>query len=260
MTTAITVQTTGIEAGEWATLRDQAAEALKSGFLPRAIQTPAQAMAIVMTGRELGLPPMASLRSIHIVEGKPTMSADLMAGLALSRLPGATFRVLSTTDAECVVLAGRPGQEPTEFRWTIEDARRANLTGKGPWKSYPRAMLRARVTSEACRATFPDVLAGVYLPEELEAPFDRSEPVQRRPEQLPERSTEQAADFGDIVGAIRTAATIEALEAIGRGIKPGAFSPDETRQLRASFRQRRAHLSQPVDHDAAERAAIQEES
>jgi hypothetical protein len=55
----------------------------------------------------------------------------------------------------------------------MEDAHRAGLSGKGPWKSYPAAMLRARAISAMARAMFPDALSGVvYTPEELGAEVD----------------------------------------------------------------------------------------
>jgi hypothetical protein len=52
--------------------------------------------------------------------------------------------------------------------WTIEMAREAKLADKDNWKSYPRAMLRARVVSEGIRTVFPGVVLGVYTPEEVQ--------------------------------------------------------------------------------------------
>lgn len=153
---------------EWEVMRSQADELLKSGFLPKSIRTPEQAIAIMQTGKELGLGPMQSLRGIHVIDGKPAMSADLIAGLALARVPGSTLRVVESTNLVCRVEAGRAGQALTPFSFSMDDAKAAGLTGKPVWRQYPRAMLRARCLTEACRAVFPDVVMGLYSPEELE--------------------------------------------------------------------------------------------
>lgn len=152
---------------EWKAMTDQAKTLVASGFLPRSVNTPEKAIAIIMTGREMGIPPMRALRQIHIIEGKPTLSAELMHGLVLANLPGSTLQVVESTDARCTVDAGRPGQRPTRFVWDMAKARTAGLTGKSVWKNYPAAMLRSRCVSEACRAVFPDVSNGCYTPEEL---------------------------------------------------------------------------------------------
>jgi hypothetical protein len=47
-------------------------------------------------------------------------------------------------------------------------ATQARLTGKDNWQKHPDAMLRARAVSAAGRAYMPDVLAGVYVPGELD--------------------------------------------------------------------------------------------
>lgn len=154
---------------EWRAMREQATELVKSGFLPKAVNTAEKAMAIIQTGKELGLGPMQSLRSIHIIDGKPTMGADLIGGLALSKVPGSVLRVVESTNDKCVIKAGRGGQELTTFTFTMNDAKNAGLTGKQNWRNYPRAMLRARAITEAARAIFPDAVMGLYDPDELGA-------------------------------------------------------------------------------------------
>lgn len=164
---------------QWSVMRDQANALVKSGFLPSTIKTPEQAIAVIMTGRELGLEPMLSLREINIIKGKPTLSANLMAGLVLQRIPGGVMDVKEASDTRCVILAGRSRDAAIEFVWTIEDARRAQLTGNDNWKKFPKAMLLARCKSEAARAIAPDVLAGFYTPEEMSAVVE-SEPYTER--------------------------------------------------------------------------------
>lgn len=154
---------------QWEAMLAQAQTLVRSGFLPKAINTAEKALAVMQTGKELGIGSMQSLRAIHIIDGKPTMSAELIAGLVLSRIPGAMLRVVETNEDRCLVHAARPGHEPTPFGFTIKDAERAGLLGKDNWRKYPRAMLRSRCITEAARAIFPDATMGLYDADELGA-------------------------------------------------------------------------------------------
>ena len=160
---------------EFQTLKELGQMAIKSGFLPQGIKTSEQAIIIMLKGRELGVPPMQAFSSIAVIQGKPTMSAELMLSMIYRNVPGAIVNFIETTNEKCVIEAKRPGGKSTTFSFTMEDARRANLTGKGPWITYPGAMLRARCASAMARAMFPDALSGVvYTPEELGAEVDDS--------------------------------------------------------------------------------------
>jgi hypothetical protein len=129
-------------------------------------------MAAMMMGYELGLGPMQALNGIQVIDGKAGLSAEMMRALITGQ--GHVF-ILSATNEKASVRCRRtewPEGEMSTFEWTLEDARRANLikanTNRSGWAKYPRAMLSARATSEAARAIFPDVLAGMsYTPEEI---------------------------------------------------------------------------------------------
>lgn len=144
----------------------------KSQLMPDALRNkPQDVLAIVLAGHELGLGPMQSIRGIYIVQGKPVLSADLM--LALVQRDGQCkyMRVVETTDKIATYETLRSGHsEPTRLSFTIDDAKAAGLTGKGTWKSYPAAMLRARAAAAICRMVYPDLLFGVYERDELEEP------------------------------------------------------------------------------------------
>lgn len=129
----------------------------------------------------IGIPRVSALSSIHVIDGKPTASADLIA--ALVRRAGHKLRITVSTDTEAVVeivRADDPGVTLAPIRWDAEKARKAGKWGsKGPWSDYPSAMLRARAITEAARAHASDALYGiVYTPEELGADVDADgEPV-----------------------------------------------------------------------------------
>lgn len=144
-----------------------AKELVTTGFLPSSVKTPAQALAIIQTGKELGIGPMHALRSIHIIQGKPTLSAELQ--LAMFKAKGGRAVWKESTETKATLWLKHPNGDEHEETFTIEDARRANLLGKDGWKMYAKAMLRARTSSAGLRAVAPDIVAGIYDPEELGA-------------------------------------------------------------------------------------------
>lgn len=137
-------------------------------FVPTAFRgKPESVYAAVLYGEELGLGPMQSLTQIHVIEGKPALSPEGMRGLVLKA--GHRIDVKSSANDE-VILYGRRADSGSEatVRWTMKDAQLAGLAGRGAWKTYPRAMLMARATSELCRMLFADIIAGLsYTPEEV---------------------------------------------------------------------------------------------
>jgi hypothetical protein len=141
-----------------------------SDLLPKQYRNnPANVLVAVEYGRALGLEPMAAIQGIHVVEGKPTASAQLIG--ALVRNAGHRLRVVGD-DTQATATIRRADDPDFEFTatWSIQRAAKANLTGKGVWKSYPAAMLKARAITEVARDACPEVLAGVaYTAEEIGA-------------------------------------------------------------------------------------------
>ena len=140
---------------------------LKSGFLPQAIRTKEQAAAIILTGQELDLPPMLSLREVNVIQGKPTLSAQLMLTLAYTRIPGFKANVIESTDTRCLVEFIRPGQKPYQHEFTMQDAEALKLLEKDNWKKQRKTMIRWRCISSGLRITAPDAIAGFYTAEEI---------------------------------------------------------------------------------------------
>ena len=142
---------------------------LESRLLPRAITTQQQAFTIMATGKEMGLTAMQALRSIHVIEGKPSCSSDLILALC-KRTPGVCryFRLVKSDATVATFETLREGDpSPTVMSFTIEEAKAAQLTGKDNWKKYPAAMLRARCIAALARAVYPDLVLGVYETDEL---------------------------------------------------------------------------------------------
>lgn len=125
----------------------------------------AATLAVIMTGDELGVPPMAALRGMFILNGKVGMDYSLMVGLLIRAGYKVVWKEKGGTRAE-LHLTSPTGDTHTEV-WDIARAKTAKLWGKsGPWTDYPEAMFTARCVSSAARAFAADVLAGCYASEE----------------------------------------------------------------------------------------------
>src|SRR5262245_38290613 len=105
--TALTTQ----PQNDWQTIISQASVLVKTGFLPQAIKTAEQAAAIILTGRELGIGTMAALQTINVIQGKPTVSPQLMLAL-IQRSRQLENISIETSDQGATVTIQRVGQSP----------------------------------------------------------------------------------------------------------------------------------------------------
>lgn len=130
--------------------------------------TAANITAAILTGQEVGLEPMAALRSIDIIQGVPAMRAVALRALVQGK--GHQVWVVEQTDTRAIVAGRRRGDEHEQrSMWTMDRARALGLVGKDNWRKQPQAMLVARATSELCRLVAADVILGVpYSIEELQ--------------------------------------------------------------------------------------------
>lgn len=145
-----------------------------SGYFTDA-KSEAQAIVKIMAGAEMGFSPFASMSGIHIIQGKPTVSAQLMA----AKIKGSQkydFRVAKghPTEKECTItffekIDGK-WEEIGVSTFTREDAQKA---GTQNLNKFARNMLYARALSNGCKWYCPDVFSSpIYTPEEMGAPVD----------------------------------------------------------------------------------------
>jgi hypothetical protein len=138
----------------------------KSGYFKDAADA-AKAAVKVLAGAELGIGPIAAMTGINIVEGKPTLSADLEAK-AVKRSKRYNYRVVDLTDQRCSIEFYEWGELVGTETFTTDDAKRAQLLGKRNWQQYPKNMLFARALSNGVAFHCPDVTAmRLYMPDEL---------------------------------------------------------------------------------------------
>jgi 5'-3' exonuclease len=124
-------------------------------------------LSAILLGRELGLGAMGSLRGIHNVEGRHSLSADLMVALVLRSGKCEYFDPVELTAGKAVYKTKRVGREEFRMTFTLDEAEQAGLVkDKSGWKKWPIDMCKARCIARIARAIYPDVCFGLYTPEE----------------------------------------------------------------------------------------------
>jgi hypothetical protein len=150
---------------------------------------------ILLTSYDLGITMTQGLSKVHVIEGQPAASPELILGLIRreghAAWPGGDENSgIEQPDADIRTLAGivhairkdDPEQRVITVRFTIAQAEQAGLVQVDnnklrarsrdskplPWETYPEDLLWARAVSRLGRRNFSDVLLGLsYVPEEL---------------------------------------------------------------------------------------------
>lgn len=151
-----------------------AAQLARTPFVPASLRdrdpeiTTANITAVLLTGQEMGLQPMAALRSIDIINGTPGLRAITLRGLVQAH--GHQIWVEEQTDTRAIVSGVRRGESKVQTSvWTHDRARALKLLNKPNWVAQRSTMLVARATGECARWVAADVLLGLpYIAEELE--------------------------------------------------------------------------------------------
>ena len=159
---------------------------VRSGFAPKGMDKPESVVIALEMGMEIGLPPMASLQNIAVINGRPSIYGD--AALAVVRGSGMLEFYKEEEVGEFPdgnfgyrVSAKRVGDAMTYSEiFTIADAKAAQLWGKpGPWSQYPRRMLKFRARGFLLRDAFGDVLKGLRTAEEVQDFQEASAPASK---------------------------------------------------------------------------------
>lgn len=160
----------------------------KSNLCPKDYRNkPDDAIIAILKGKEIGLPAMASLESIAVVNGRPSLWGEAVPGLCMQT--GLVEDVIErfegdfpTPDFSAVCIVKRRGLTAREGRFSLGDVGRAALANVH--KQYPKDMLMWRARHRAWHGAFPDVLKGLATAE-IEAEL-ASQPQWEMPR--PERS------------------------------------------------------------------------
>ena len=220
------------------------AQALASStLLPRQYQNnPGNLLFAVEYADALGVSRIHAVTSIHVIDGKPSASADLIGSLV--RRAGHKLRVSGDdTYALAQIIRADDPDFTYEARWDMGKAKAAGLANKAIWRSYPGAMLRARAITEVARMAAPDALFGVaYSPEELGAEVNASgEVIAPPPTTNPQTSTPPSEPMPDYTRSIAAMTSLEDLRDLWNHI---AQSWHLTPDVEAAINARVAELRQ----------------
>lgn len=134
-----------------------------------AVKTKEQAFSLMLLAQADGIHPMLALRRYHVMhDGRTSMRADAM--LADFRKLGGRVKWL-TNPGDPTEQVGEWSLDgnTTKIGYTFKEAQDAGyVRPNSGWFKDRAAMLRARAISRAVRMLAPEVVAGMYTPEEME--------------------------------------------------------------------------------------------
>ena len=188
----------GIQLGDFDALWKFGSMISRSGLAPKGISTPDAICVAIQMGLEVGLPPLAALQNIAVINGRPALWGDAVLGVCRAtgdleefsewfeaggkRLPRNPTTYTDDTTAVCSVKR-RGDTQAKEVGFSVADAKRADLwdtrtkiktqnggemANPAPWYCYPFRMLQFRARSFALRDKFGDALRGMKMAEDLQ--------------------------------------------------------------------------------------------
>lgn len=139
--------------------------------------------AVVIRGREMGIPALTALDLFHIIEGKPAPHAHFIIARAESHPDCEYFQLLHSDNAYAEYeTKNRRHKGPITHRYSIEDAVDAGLCGmeivprtakpgekdgRGQWDKRRKELLRKTCGVQLARIAYPSAAMGLYSIAEL---------------------------------------------------------------------------------------------
>ena len=227
-----------------AQMQETAQALAKTSLAPAAYKNkPEDLLVALLHGDSVGLNPAQSMQSVNVIQGRPSFSAECVVALCRS---SPHFEDLyenitddGTDQAVAIAIAYRKGCSPVTVRFSVDDAKRAGLWGRGAWRSYPFHMLKVRARTTALKTMFADVLAGVASPVVPEAAVNTGPEIVITIEATTfEKAKDAIADIGSMEALDVTANVIE------QRVLEGRLTAAEATELMHIISQRSEQLAQ----------------
>lgn len=146
------------------------AKAVQSGGCFPTLRNVDQAVSLLLLAQAEGIHPIMALRRFHIMsDGKPSMRADAMAA-GFRKIGGDIEWLNEADDGKAQYANWTLNGRTKRIGFTWAEAEKAGYTAKAGtnWHKDPASMLRARATSRAIRMMAPEIVVGLYTPEEMD--------------------------------------------------------------------------------------------
>lgn len=206
----------------------------KSGMFTD-IKNAQQAIVKIMAGKELGIPPFAAMSGIHIIQGKPTIGAGLIA----STVKGSgkyDYRVVKSDEKICSIDFYQSKELIGNSTFTIEDARKA---GTKNMDKFPKNMLFARAISNGVKWFTPDVFSGpVYVTEEI----NFEQPAKEEPAQF--EVIDNSALVNNAIAKLANCNSVDELVMLKEMLEVSVI---DNKDFRKAAKARHAELSKPIE-------------
>lgn len=167
----------GVEILDAEAMRQVCQWILRAGIAPPDMRDPSKLAIAIQLGMELGLPWLQAIQNIAVINGRPSIWGKLGRALVLrsGKLVMQNEHFIGTPfeddfTAVCILVRRDIGGEFLgEF--SVDDAKRMGVWGKGTYQKDPKGMLRWRAWWRAADAGFADFLKGAE-PRELATDFE----------------------------------------------------------------------------------------
>lgn len=139
-------------------------------------------LATMIRGKEMGFPVLTSLDMFHVIQGRPTLSANAIQSLAEKHPDCEYLRLVEANDVRAMwETKHRKHAGPTILEYTIQDAVQAGMATlepapppppnkddrRGQWDKRRKEMLRKTAMVQLVRLVYPSATMGLYAREEL---------------------------------------------------------------------------------------------
>jgi len=146
----------------------QMAKALHNARIFPNLDSPERIFAAMMLGRSIGVGTITICQLVHVISGKLTLHASMIEGLCMKASQCEYFACVETSAKSATYETKRHGSPVQRITYTLAEAEAAGLTSNAQYKKRPAVMLRHRAATDLARMVYPDVVGGLYSPDELD--------------------------------------------------------------------------------------------